>query len=166
MKFTIFSTLASILAVSSVASAAGPYPKAPGLQYLYTVNITGGEPALVGPGPRGFRISVPIVKGAFSGPKLKGTVLPIGGDWALIDNNGTVVQDVRQTFKTDDGAIIQVFETGSTQPGRDGSEAWVRLTYETGSEKYYWLNSVVAIGILRLVSNSDLTIDTWMMTAP
>lgn len=94
-------------------------------------------------------------------------MLPIGGDWALIDANdgasinGTVIQDVRQTFKTDDGAYIQVFETGSTQP--DGS-AFVRLTYETGSEKYYWLNSVVAIGILRLVSQSDLTIDAWMVS--
>jgi len=178
MKFTLAFLFASLLAVPNVASAAGPvaarappplppkFPKAPGLQYLYTVNITGGEPAIVGPGPRGFRIVVPITKGSFAGPKLKGTVLPIGGDWALVDANninGTLVQDVRQTFKTDDGAIIQVFETGATQP--DGS-AWVRLTYETGSEKYYWMNSIIAIGILKLVSQSELTIDTWQMTAP
>lgn len=93
-----------------------------------------------------------------------GTVLPIGGDWALIDANhpnGTLTADVRQTFKTDDGAIIQVFETGSTQS--DGS-AYVRLSYETGSEKYYWLNSVVAIGILRLVGTSQLTIDAWQVS--
>jgi hypothetical protein len=93
-----------------------------------------------------------------------GTVLPIGGDWALIDannNNGTLTADVRQTFKTDDGHYIQVFETGSTQP--DGS-AWVRLTYETGSEKYYWMNSIIAIGILKLVSANELTIDTWQVS--
>jgi len=172
MKLSLASVFVSALALATGVLAAGPVapappgpkgPKPPGLQYLYTVNITGGEPAIVGGGPRGFRIVVPILRGAFAGPKLKGTVLPIGGDWALIDANGTVVADVRQTFKTDDGAIIQVFETGVTQP--DGS-SWVRLTYETGHEKYYWLNSVVAIGILKLVTQSDLTIDTWMMTAP
>jgi len=76
--------------------------------------------------------------------------------------NGTLVQDVRQTFKTDDGHYIQVFETGATQS--DGS-AYVRLTYETGSEKYYWLNSIIAIGILRVVGTSDLTIDTWQVSA-
>lgn len=89
----------------------------------------------------------------------------MGGDWALLDannlsQNSTVTIDVRQTFRTDDGADIQVFETGSSQP--DGS-AHVRLTYETGSPKYYWLNSIVAIGILRPVGNDSLTIDAWQV---
>ena len=48
------------------------YPTAPGLTYLYSVNITGGEAALVGQGPRGFRIVVPILYGSFEGPRLKG----------------------------------------------------------------------------------------------
>jgi hypothetical protein len=187
MKFSLCSILTSALAAASAVAAAGPSrpkpPKAPGLEYLYTVNITGGDAAIIGQGPRGFRIVVPILRGTFAGPKLKGkticrgsvlrntgadshtgTVLPIGGDWALIDannGNGTLVPDVRQTFKTDDGHYIQVFETGATQP--DGS-AWVRLTYETGSEKYYWMNSIIAIGILRLVGPSDLTIDTWQVS--
>lgn len=47
-------------------------PKAPGLTYLYTVNITGGEFYNTGPGPRGTRLIVPIIKGNFAGPKLKG----------------------------------------------------------------------------------------------
>lgn len=88
----------------------------------------------------------------------------MGGDWALTDaNNATagLTADVRQTFKTNDGAYIQVFETGSLQP--DGT-VWVRLTYETGSEKYYWLNSIVAIGIIRLVGQNELTIDTWQVS--
>ncbi|KAK4451080.1 hypothetical protein QBC34DRAFT_402098 [Podospora aff. communis PSN243] len=170
MKFSFFPVFTSLLTVASAVAAAGPSrpkpPKAPGLEYLYTVNITGGDAAIIGQGPRGFRIVVPILRGNFAGPKLKGTVLPIGGDWALIDANninGTLVPDVRQTFKTDDGHYIQVFETGATQP--DGS-AWVRLTFETGSEKYYWMNSIIAIGILRLLGPSDLTIDAWQMTAP
>ncbi|KAK1834892.1 hypothetical protein QBC39DRAFT_342182 [Podospora conica] len=95
-----------------------------------------------------------------------GKVLPIGGEWALLDANNpnaSLTNDVRQTLQTDDGAIIQVWETGQTQP--DGS-AFLRLAFETGSEKYYWINSVVAIGHLRTVSNSSLTIDAWQMTGP
>jgi len=74
----LLATIASLLATASLCAAAaaapapapGPkQPKAPGLTYLYTVNITGGEAALVGQGPRGFRIVVPIIKGSFSGPK-------------------------------------------------------------------------------------------------
>jgi hypothetical protein len=76
MKFTLFSTFTSLLAIASSVTAAGPQaprpPKAPGLQYLYTVNITGGDAAIIGQGPRGFRIVVPILKGTFAGPKLKG----------------------------------------------------------------------------------------------
>lgn len=88
----------------------------------------------------------------------------MGGDWALTDAtnvNGSLTVDVRQTFKTDDGAIIQVFETGQLQP--DG-RAFVRLGYETGHPKYYWLNSVVALGIISSVGASDISIDTWQVS--
>jgi hypothetical protein len=76
-------------------------------------------------------------------------------------NNGTFWPDVRQTFQTDDGANIQVFETGATQP--DGS-IHVRMSYETGSQKYYWLNFVVAIGTIRAVSANEIRIDAWQVS--
>jgi hypothetical protein len=93
-----------------------------------------------------------------------GTVMPMGGDWALTDAgtvNGSLSIDVRQTFKTDDDAFIQVFETGRLQP--DGS-AFVRLGYETGYPKYSWLNTVVAIGIIRTVGTNEISIDTWQVS--
>jgi len=101
-------------------------------------------------------------------PRTSGKVLPLGGDWELIDannSNGTLTIDVRQTFQLDDGAVIQVFETGATQT--DGT-AHVRLTYETGSPKYYWINSIVAIGIIRPLPSppGSLTIDAWQMNTP
>jgi len=85
----------------------------------------------------------------------------VGGDWALIDSTGNVTANVRQTFKTNDGAYIQIFESGRTQA--DGS-LHVRLTFETGSPKYYYLNNAVGVGILKLVTNSTLTIDAWMVS--
>ncbi|KAH6623884.1 hypothetical protein F5144DRAFT_374379 [Chaetomium tenue] len=170
MKSTFLTLLYCLLALLGVGSATGdrkPHaPKAPGLTYLYTVNITAGEIYPVGPGPRGIRLVVPIASGNFAGPKLKGTVMPMGGDWALTDSrnaNGSLTVDVRQTFKTDDGAFIQVFETGQLQP--DG-RAFVRLGFETGSAQYEWLNTVVALGIIRSVGTDGITIDTWQMVAP
>ncbi|KAK0728847.1 hypothetical protein B0T26DRAFT_739059 [Lasiosphaeria miniovina] len=170
MKTELSAIFWAVLVLAGLASATAispKPPKAPGLTYLYTVNITGGDLYEVGAGPRGTRIVVPILSGSFSGPKFKGTVLPLGGDWELVDanhpGNGTVTIDVRQTFKTDDGALIQVFESGATQT--DGT-AHVRLTYETGSQKYYWINSIVAIGIIRPLPAGSLQIQAWQMTTP
>jgi hypothetical protein len=76
MKLTLISSLYCVLMLASVGLAGGHRdkrpPRAPGLAYLYTVNITGGEFYPVGNGPRGIRIVVPIVSGNFEGPKLKG----------------------------------------------------------------------------------------------
>jgi hypothetical protein len=71
-----------------------------------------------------------------------------------------VTLDVRQTFATDDGAFIQVFETGASQPDVAGH---VRLAFETGSDKYYWLNSVVGVGILRILADGTISIDAWQV---
>ena len=81
-----------------------------------------------------------------------------GGDWTLIDRNGTARIDVRQTFETDDGAFIQVYETGNSVP--DGL-AHVRLSFETGSPKYDWVNTIVGVGILRILDDNHISIDAW-----
>lgn len=76
MKTSFPSLLSSVLLLAGAAAAAAPpkFPKAPGLTYLYQVNITGGEAAVVGKGPRGVRIVVPILFGSFEGPRLKGEI--------------------------------------------------------------------------------------------
>jgi len=89
-------------------------------------------------------------------------VVAAGGDWALVDRNGTVRMDVRQTFETDDGAFIQVYETGNSLP--DGVTGLVRLAFETGSEKYDWINKVVGVGILHVLDDNHISIDTWQVS--
>lgn len=82
-----------------------------------------------------------------------GTVLPLAGDWPLVESNhanGTIALDVPQTFATDDRAITQVSGTGSSR--HDGS-AYVCLIFEMRSKKYYWINSVAA-------SVSELTVQS------
>jgi hypothetical protein len=82
----------------------------------------------------------------------------MGGDWLLIDDKGIAYPDVRQTFHTDDDAYIQVFESGATQPD---NSTHVRLQFETGSEKYAWMNTIVAVGLIHQINETDIYIDTW-----
>ena len=44
--------------------------------------------------------------GIFEGPKLRGTVLPAGGDWIIICPDKIMQLDVRVTLKTDDDEFI------------------------------------------------------------
>lgn len=50
-------------------------PAAPGLTYLYTLNCTLLPPYIIGAGPRGFRVAIPITGGYFNGPKLSGKLI-------------------------------------------------------------------------------------------
>ena len=58
--------------------------------------------------PEGFgRHVFPVTGGAFSGPKLKGTVCELGAaDWTYRYPDGRMMLDVRLTLKTDDGEYI------------------------------------------------------------
>lgn len=47
-------------------------PAPPGLTYLYTLNCTLEEPYLIGAGPRGYRVALPITGGYFNGPRMSG----------------------------------------------------------------------------------------------
>jgi uncharacterized protein DUF3237 len=70
--------LFNLLAVSGLAAAADKVPPpsgppAPGLEYLYRVNITAGSVYPIGQVPLGLRLAVTIAGGSFAGPKLKGS---------------------------------------------------------------------------------------------
>jgi hypothetical protein len=48
---------------------------------LCEIRITIGEVYDLGATPQGNRVLVQVTGGSFSGPKLRGKVLPGGGDW-------------------------------------------------------------------------------------
>ena len=49
-----------------------------------------------------------VDSGTVRGPKINGTFLQSGADWALVRPDGVVQLDVRATIQTDDDAIIYV----------------------------------------------------------
>ncbi len=95
------------------------------------------------------RVIVPVSGGTFEGPKLKGTVLP-GGDWIIRRPDGSSVLDVRIILQTDDGQKIYMQYRGVSYTPKDGAQYWrIVPVFETGADKYSWLNNIVSVGVHR-----------------
>ncbi len=125
------------------------------MEYSGRIQSPVGE---VGVGPFGKREIYTVAYGSFEGPRLKGKLLPGGGDAALVDTNGVLRLDLRLTFQTDDGAHIYlqgngVWRSDPTQLSRpegepaDYGDMYVMATprFETGDERYKWLNEIVCV---------------------
>ncbi|MSR14400.1 MAG: DUF3237 domain-containing protein [Gammaproteobacteria bacterium] len=130
------------------------------LEPLMTYYAELKAPVAVGLGPYGQRAIFEVIGGAFEGARLNGKILTGGGDWLLFDADGVGHLDVRATFQTHDGAVIYVqyfgrlvasdnltealAGTGSTDYGDEHFFSQPR--FETGDERYKWLNRVMAVG--------------------
>ena len=126
---------------------------------LMTLQVAVMDPQRIGRVPHGTRVTAPIASGRFEGPRLRGRVLPGGGDWTLLRGDGVLELDLRLTLETDDGALIHMFSFGLRHGppevlaalGRgehvDPSHYYFRTTprFETGHPKYAFLNRLVAI---------------------
>ena len=125
-------------------------------------------PANIGAGPYGTRTIFDVARGTFEGPRLRGTVLPSGGDWLLVDAEGVGRLDVRVTLETEDGARIYVQYNGVivmnekvnaalTQGGTTEYGDTYFMTqprFETGDTRYRWLNRVMAVGEGRVMPSA------------
>ncbi|KAK5652014.1 hypothetical protein OQA88_10917 [Cercophora sp. LCS_1] len=152
--------LLGFLSLAGFTTAQTPTP--PPLTYLYTVNATLGAALPVGNSPRGNRAVIPITGGSFKGPAISGKVHNLGADWGLTDAGGTFFADTRYHLETDDGAHIFIQTNG---PAQADGRLHLRIQFETGSGRYYWLNYVVAVGVLR-VGDGWVVIDVWQLVSP
>ena len=126
-------------------AAPPPPPEALKSEFLMDMILETGGP---GGGAVGARQIVPVIGGTFEGPKLRGKVLPPGADWLVRVNDTVRVLDVRTLFLTDDDQRIYVTYRGVlyTPPGQPRYQT-VGMMFETGSEKYAWLQQIMAVGI-------------------
>ena len=112
------------------------------LREVGLMNVQLGDFIEVGDGPRGKRLVVDVPAVTLEGDRVKASLATNdAADWGTLSDDGKLIAlDVRFTLKTDDGAYIYV-EYG----GRGDFEAKTLAaapTFQTGSEKYSWLNSV------------------------
>lgn len=113
---------------------------------LCTVDVTLREPIVVGDGPAGTRVIGEVESATARGERLSGELLgQAAADWLVI--NGTVgIVDVRAAFRTDDGAAIFSQYRGRMDLAAGTGLVYVAPTFETGDERYAWLNSIQAVG--------------------
>src|SRR5699024_1868332 len=86
--------------------------------------------------------------------KLNATVIPGGDDWITVQEDGTIIQDVRILLQTKDNALILMTYRGIRTSSKevlkrldkgekvDPEEYYFRTApiFETASERYDWLN--------------------------
>jgi len=128
-------------------------------RFLMKLQVTVEGAQKVGSVPDGTRVIAPISGGHFEGPRLRGKVLPGGGDWTLLRPDGVLELDLRLTLETDDGGLIYMTSFGLRHGppeivaalGRgeevDPSKYYFRTTprFQTGNPKYAFLNRLLAV---------------------
>ncbi|MDD3761703.1 MAG: DUF3237 domain-containing protein [Nevskiales bacterium] len=116
-------------------------------------------PEMIGAVPGGVRVNFYVTGGEVEGPKLRGRLRPVGGDWMTVREDGVGILDVRATIETDDGALIEITYQGVGDLGPDGHAALLagtlppRLTLRTAPRvrtahpDYLWMNRLQLIGV-------------------
>jgi hypothetical protein len=128
---------------------------------LCTPRVQLKPPIAVGAGPSGTRLIVEVVSAQVKGDRLRGEMLgAAAADWVIVGPEGTRSVDVRVTLQTDDGAVIFVQYNGrlDASPGLQfPMTGFVAPRFETGDERYAWLNRIQAVG--KGILYEDLSLD-------
>lgn len=151
----------------------------PRLEHLFDMRVNLEAPQLIGAAPAGQRQIFIVKGGTFEGPRIKGTFLPGGGDWALMRTDGAMQLDVRATLKTDDGALIYATYSGliilspdvltRIMGGEDVPLAeyyfYTNPMFQTAAEDYAWLNQTIAIGRGKVITGA-VEYRVWAVSDP
>jgi hypothetical protein len=130
---------------------------------LFDIVVDLKPPLEIGDGPLGRRVLFCSGGGSFHGSRVRGEVLPGGGDWTLFRPDGAMSLDVRLTLRTHDDALVHMTYGGRWivpadlradvadpakryQVNPDRYYFRTNPLFETGSEQYAWLNDVVCVG--------------------
>ncbi len=114
--------------------------------------------------PEGQRLVFVVKEGVVRGPKLNGKVIAASGaDWARLRPDGSGALDVRINIETGDGAVLYCEWLGimrfppedaeyaldfSKPDDPDGASRYYFRSsprFETGDERYAWLNTTVCV---------------------
>lgn len=125
----------------------------PKLEYVYTAYVDVGPHVDVGEVADGHRRMIPITGGTFTGPLLRGELIPGGADWNLSRSDGATVAEATYYLRTDDDVVIRITNTGVGGPPQG-----LRFTtprFEAPKGKYGWLNQSTFVGTLDVDWNRE-----------
>ena len=121
-----------------------------------TITVQLGERIEVGSGPKGTRLVVDVASIEVESDRVRASLAATdAADWLTLSEDGSIgCVDVRFTLKTDDGAYIYVEYAGRADMA-NGLIA-TAPTFQTGDERYAWLNKIQAVGAGALEENGRL----------
>jgi len=123
---------------------------------LATATATLAPPIMLPNTPAGTRLIFEILDYRWEGSRFtarqKGSA---AADWLLLGPEGTGTLDVRVTLETPDGAVVLVHYGGRVDGsnGLGGAPVYACVQFETGHERYAWLNRVQAVAKGALAGN-------------
>jgi Protein of unknown function (DUF3237) len=131
----------------------------PRLKLIFAADVSVGAPLDLGDVGKGARRIVPLTGGEFSGPDIRGTVVPGGADWQIVRGDGVSELEARYTLQTDDGALIAVRNLAlrhgppevmaalaAGRPVVPGSYYFRGATFfETSAPRYAWLTRSIVV---------------------
>jgi hypothetical protein len=135
---------------------------APKLEFAFEIRAELAPTVHIGHGVGELTEFTPITGGTVTGPRLRGVVLPGGGDWS--STRGPVCQlDARYLLQAEDGAVIDIVNRGYYHPAPDSpdqfddglqvSEAghYYRTSpvFRTDAPAHRWLAETVFVGLAR-----------------
>lgn len=123
---------------------ASPVPQ---LDFVMQLRVTCDPAIVVGATSTGSRLTIPITGGIFTGPKIKGDVLPGGADFQLVHaDTGRTDLDALYNIRTDDGVTIHVHNSGIIKSSGDGWYFFTSPVFEAPSDsRYAWLNDAIYV---------------------
>jgi hypothetical protein len=106
------------------------------------------RPFLLAKTPAGDRLIFEVASARVEGERLSGSLRGTStADWLTIGPDGTGTIDVRSLMETDDGALVFVQYLGRVDASKGpGAPLYTAPRFETGDDRYRWLNAVQAVG--------------------
>ncbi len=84
----------------------------PTLTFFCTLEVELTKPIAFGQGREGVKRTIPIKGGRVTGPNVSGHIHDHGADWQTLLHGDVIGIDARYVFETDDGALIEMRDTG------------------------------------------------------
>ncbi len=116
---------------------------------LCTATLTLADPIMIPDTPAGMRVIAEVDAWDVEGERLRAHLHGrAAADWLSVSAALIGTIDVRAVLETDDGALIYTWYHGrfDLSQGPGARPAYSAPLYETGDERYAWLNSIQAVG--------------------
>jgi hypothetical protein len=129
------------------------------LEYMCSYSAKLAAPEVIGPVAEGIRANFYVSSGEITGPKMRGRIRPVGGDWVIVRTDGVGLLDVRATMELDNGALVYTTYGGVVDLGANGYDLFLQgilpahvdlrivPRYQTSHPDYLWLNRLQCVGV-------------------